>query len=106
MRPEYDFSEGVRGKHAGKRLRITGDKTRTNRKDGEDHPEITDRFLETKEIVVSWVFEDTEGYVYKSVPGSVVPNGKSLSLRFELAEKNGDDENFQVIIRKNNGSFN
>ncbi|HEX3146164.1 MAG TPA: hypothetical protein VHQ64_19480 [Pyrinomonadaceae bacterium] len=28
MRPEYDFNGGVRGKHAGKRLRILGDATR------------------------------------------------------------------------------
>jgi hypothetical protein len=26
MRREYDFSKGTRGKHAGKRLRIVGDK--------------------------------------------------------------------------------
>jgi hypothetical protein len=25
MRREYDFSEGIRGKHAGKRVRIVGD---------------------------------------------------------------------------------
>ena len=25
MRKEYDFSQGTRGKHAGKRLRIVGD---------------------------------------------------------------------------------
>lgn len=30
MRREYDFSEGTRGKHAGKRLRIVGDKSRPN----------------------------------------------------------------------------
>jgi hypothetical protein len=27
MRSEYDFSQGTRGKHAGKRLRIVGDKS-------------------------------------------------------------------------------
>ena len=26
MRKEYDFSQGTKGKHAGKRLRIVGDK--------------------------------------------------------------------------------
>jgi hypothetical protein len=30
MRKEYDFSEGTRGKHAGKRLRIVGDKRLRN----------------------------------------------------------------------------
>jgi hypothetical protein len=30
MRKEYDFSEGTRGKHAGKRLRIVGDKRPRN----------------------------------------------------------------------------
>lgn len=30
MRREYDFSKGTRGKHAGKRLRIVGDKSRPN----------------------------------------------------------------------------
>lgn len=105
MRPEYDFSGGVRGKHAKKRVRIIGDNARTNLKSSEELVDVIDRFLETKEIIVSWVFEDTEGYVYKSVPGTVVSNGTSISLRFELVEKNGDDENFEVIIRKTNGSF-
>src|SRR5712671_4962019 len=27
MRSEYDFSQGIRGKHAGKRLRIVGDRS-------------------------------------------------------------------------------
>jgi len=27
MREEYDFGKGVRGKHAGKKIRIVGDKT-------------------------------------------------------------------------------
>jgi hypothetical protein len=30
MRREYDFSQGTRGKHAGKRLRIVGDESRRN----------------------------------------------------------------------------
>jgi hypothetical protein len=30
MRREYDFSQGTRGKHAGKRLRIVGDKRPRN----------------------------------------------------------------------------
>ena len=30
MRREYDFSQGTRGKHAGKRLRIVGDKRPPN----------------------------------------------------------------------------
>jgi len=30
MRREYDFSKGARGKHAGTRLRIVGDKSRRN----------------------------------------------------------------------------
>ena len=33
MRREYDFSQGVRGKHAGKRLRIAGDKRTRNGRD-------------------------------------------------------------------------
>jgi len=32
-------------------------------------------------------------------------NPKTWSLRFELKEKNGDDENFQVIIRKVEDSY-
>ncbi len=31
MRREYDFSQGTRGKHAGKRLRIVGDKDIRNK---------------------------------------------------------------------------
>jgi len=30
MRREYDFSQGTRGKHTGKRLRIVGDKSLGN----------------------------------------------------------------------------
>jgi hypothetical protein len=30
MRREYDFSKGIRGKHAGKRLRIIGDPNARN----------------------------------------------------------------------------
>ncbi|HEX9424324.1 MAG TPA: hypothetical protein VF899_13860 [Pyrinomonadaceae bacterium] len=33
MRKEYDFSQGTRGKHAGKRLRIVGD---THSRNGPD----------------------------------------------------------------------
>lgn len=102
MRREYDFSSGIRGKHVGKRIRIVGDVKRDETSETSD---VTERFLDTQEVIVSWVFEETEGFIYKSIPGTVVPNKTSLSLRFELAEKNGDDENFEVIIQKTNGSF-
>jgi hypothetical protein len=35
MRREYDFSRGVRGKHAGQRFRIVGDKRKPKNQSGE-----------------------------------------------------------------------
>ncbi len=37
MRKEYDFGNGTRGKHAGKRMRIVGEKL------GHDRPKIATR---------------------------------------------------------------
>jgi hypothetical protein len=111
MKREYDFSEGIRGKHAGKGIRIIGDprsnspRSRKASTDGKTNADIADRFFETKEVLVSWVHEDTEGYIYKSVPGTIVANRKAESLRFELTEKNSDGENFEVIIRSVKGLF-
>jgi len=103
MRREYDFTGGVRGKHVGKRLRIVGDTQ--NVPAGENDADIVTRLLGTQHITVSWVYEGTEGFIYESLPGTIIPNEEKQSLRFELSEKNGDDENFEVIIRKCNGVF-
>jgi len=103
MRREYDFSKGTRGKHVGKRFRVLGDHRQT--KLMSSAPELIDRFLNTKQVTVSWLSEDTEGFVYQNVPGSVVSSKEAKSLRFELTEKNGDDDNFEVIIRSSNGAF-
>lgn len=105
MRREYDFTGGTRGKHVGKRLRIVGDVSKQKLPADANSSDTIRRLLRTKHITVSWVYEGTEGYIYKSVPGTVVSSEETQSLRFELAEKNGDDENFEVIIRKRNGSF-
>lgn len=113
MRREYDFSQGTRGKHAGKRIRVVGDpslhegpggasKAQINKKGSLD---ITGRILSTKQIAVSWVYEDTEGFLYENVPGTIVANPSNRSLRFELKENNGDDENFEVVIKNANGSY-
>jgi hypothetical protein len=104
MRREYDFSKGIRGKHAGKRFRIVGD-PRAEQSLSTNKADIYSRLLEAKEITVSWLYEGTEGFIYKSVPGSIVANPQTQSLRFELTEKNGDDDNFEVIIRSTNGAF-
>lgn len=103
MRREYDFSKGVRGKHVGKRLRILGD-SNVEQSLLTNNSDIT-RLLTATQITVSWLYEDKEGFVYKSVPDSIVANEQARSLRFELAEKNGDDDNFEVVIRGSNGSF-
>lgn len=100
MRREYDFSEGTRGKHARKRFRIVGDTSLHEGPGG-----VTGRILSTKQIAVSWVYEDTESFLYKNVPGTIVANPSARSLRFELKEKNGDDENFEVVIKNTNGSY-
>lgn len=103
MRREYDFSKGVRGKHVGKRLRIVGD-SKVEQSRLTNNSDIT-RLLTATQITVSWLYEDTEGFTYKSVPGTIVANEQTRSLRFELTEENGDDDNFEVIIRSSNGSF-
>jgi hypothetical protein len=36
MRREYDFSQGTRGKHAGKRIQIVGDKKSRNKSETAD----------------------------------------------------------------------
>jgi hypothetical protein len=114
MRREYDFSEGTRGKHAAKRFRIIGDTslqrgqgdvTKTQVKKRSSAVDVTGRILSTKQVAVSWVYEDTESYLYKNVPGTIVANPSARSLRFELKEKNGDDENFEVVIENTNGSY-
>jgi|SRR5882724_11511833 len=114
MRSEYDFSQGNRGKHAGKKLRIIGDPklegsvdrvgTTKSKRTG-NSLDVTDRILRTRHVAVSWVYENTEGYVYQEVPGSIVANPSSKSLRFELTERNSDDDNFEVVIRKQNGAY-
>lgn len=114
MRSEYDFSKGIRGKHLGKKMRIVGDLSiqkragRTRKSSAEfktTSVDLTGRILSTRHVSVSWVYENTEGYVYENVSGSIVPNVGTGSLRFELKERNGDDQNFEVIIRKSNGSY-
>lgn len=66
---------------------------------------MTGRILSTKRVAVSWVYENTEGFIYENVPGTIVANPSAKSLRFELKEKNGDDENFEVVIKNTNGSY-
>jgi hypothetical protein len=113
MRKEYDFSQGTRGRHAGKRLKIVGDPGLTPDTGQRAKPQVrnknlsdvTKRILETTEVIVSWLFEDTEAFLYNSVPGSIVANSDARSLRFELTEKNGDDENFEAVIKPQNGSY-
>lgn len=58
-----------------------------------------ERFGLIKHIKVIWFFED-EIYAYESIAGSILANSKSESIRFELRELYGDDDNFQVIIQK------
>lgn len=114
MRSEYDFSKGITGKHVGKKMHVVGDLSvqkgagRTRKSPVElktTSVELSGRILSTKHVSVSWVYENTEGYVYENVSGSIVPNVGTGSLRFELKERNGDDQNFEVIIRRSNGSY-
>ena len=57
-----------------------------------------------KHIKVTWVFED-EVYFYENVSGSLVSNSKAKTIRFELRELYGEDDNFQVIIKKDEDSY-
>src|SRR5205085_8047764 len=41
MRSEYDFSNGIRGTHAGKRLRIVGDRSSTAKNSSKSPPIVT-----------------------------------------------------------------
>jgi hypothetical protein len=58
------------------------------------------QFLNTKQVKVSWIYEDVEGFLYEGVDGSIVANANAQSVKFKLQEKNGDDVSFEVIIRK------
>lgn len=100
MRREYDFSNGMRGKHAGQRIRVIGATSH-----GGNEPDVTRQILETKQVTVSWLYEGNEAFVYNSVPGTIISNLGARSLRFELSEKNGDDDNFEAIVKAKNGSY-
>ena len=56
MRREYDFSQGKRGKHAGKRVRIAGDKHSVNGPDtAQKIQQIIERDLKSrKDFNVIW----------------------------------------------------
>jgi hypothetical protein len=49
MRKEYDFSQGIRGKHAGKRVRIVGDKRSNGPDTAVRIQQIIERDLKTRE---------------------------------------------------------
>ena len=61
MRKEYDFSQGIRGKHAGKRIRIVGEKVshdppktvaETQQDDARDvnRPEVSNHISEKRKL--------------------------------------------------------
>jgi hypothetical protein len=101
MRREYNFSNGIRGKHSGQRLRILG----ATSSHGGGEPDVTRQILETSEVRVSWLYEGNEAFLYNSVPGTIIASAGARTLRFELKEKNGDDENFEAVIKPKNGSY-
>lgn len=110
MRTEYDFTKGTRGKHTGRRINIVGDPSlrvaRTpNTRSARGVANVTNQILRTKRVSVSWLYEGTEGFQYYSVPGTIMANPQAKSLRFELREENGDDENFEAVIKPKNGSY-
>jgi hypothetical protein len=62
--------------------------------------DITSRILAAKQITVSWICDNVHGYLYEIVNGSIVANAEALSLRFELREKDGEDDAFEVIVTR------
>ncbi len=97
MRREYDFGQGTRGKRVAKRVHIVGDARSSD--------EFARQILTANVITVSWIGENSEGFLYESVEGSIVANADAGTLRFELRETTGDHDNFEVIIRNSNGSY-
>jgi hypothetical protein len=49
MRKEYDFSQGTRGKHAGKRIRLVGDKNSNGPDTAARIQQIIERDLKSRE---------------------------------------------------------
>lgn len=60
--------------------------------------------LNLNHIKVAWLYED-DIYLYESVPGSIVANSKTESIRFELRDLYDEDDNFEVIIQNNDDSY-
>jgi hypothetical protein len=62
-------------------------------------------FNSVKRVSVVWA-DDGSSYVYEAVPNSVIGNQNSASIRFELREVDGQDENLEVVVQqKNDGSY-
>lgn len=57
-----------------------------------------------KYIKVVWLYEG-EIYLYENVPRSIVANSKAVSVRFELKDLYEEDDNFEVIIKRDGNSY-
>jgi hypothetical protein len=65
---------------------------------------LTLQIQSAQKVKVFWLYEG-ETYIYTHVPGSIVGNSKAQSLRFELTEVNGGDDNFEVVVQKSSASY-
>jgi hypothetical protein len=55
-------------------------------------------------VKVTWFYED-EIYLYESVPGSILVNPGAETVRFELRDLYGEDDNFEVVSSGKGGSY-
>ena len=58
------------------------------------------RISEVRSIKATWLFGG-DGYVYESVPETLVTNDRLETIRFELGEVDGEDSNFEMVIQRN-----
>lgn len=62
------------------------------------------KMSEIKKVRTSWIY-DNGGYIYDATPESLAANDPLQTIRFELREIDGQDDNLEVVIQTKGKSF-
>ncbi|MEO7176061.1 MAG: hypothetical protein ABI002_09735 [Saprospiraceae bacterium] len=62
------------------------------------------KMSEIKKVRTTWIYNNG-GYVYDAPPESLVANDSLKTIRFELREIDGQDDNLEVVIQTTGNSF-
>lgn len=62
-------------------------------------------FKAVSTVDVTWIVDDEEAYVYRLESGSLVVDPGFDSIRFRIAEVNGRDDSFEVLLLKRDNCF-